>query len=126
MGEVNRDIAYRTITAMLDNPDECGIYRTTECYDKLEAILDSKDAEIERLKKRVQLQEAEVRDFISANQGFVEQAEKHKAELHDADQVIRTLVRRIELLKEEVQRRHDEPPTLTEKEIEMGSSDMLD
>ena len=76
--------------------------------------------EIERLKKRVQLQEAEVRSFISANQGFVEQAEKHKAELHDADQVIRTLVRRIELLKEEVQRRHDEPPTLTEKEIEMS------
>ena len=116
MGEVNRDIAYRTITAMLDNPDECGIYRTTECYDKLEAILDSKDAEIERLKKRVQLQEAEVRDFISANQGFVEQAEKHKAELHDADEVIRTLADKVERLKQ-VNQRLRMPPTLTEKEI---------
>ena len=81
--------------------------------------------EIERLKKRVQLQEAEVRSFISANQGFVEQAEKHKAELHDADEVVRTLADKVERLKQ-VNQRLRMPPTLTEKEIEMGSSDMLD
>ncbi len=33
----HRQEIYEAISEMLDNPDECGIYPTTKCYDRLEA-----------------------------------------------------------------------------------------
>ncbi len=37
----HRQEIYKAISEMLDNPDECGIYPTTKCYDRLEAYCNS-------------------------------------------------------------------------------------
>lgn len=37
----DRKVICRIISEMLDNPDDCGIYPTTKCYDSLEQYINS-------------------------------------------------------------------------------------
>jgi len=41
----NRTYICAIISEMLDNPGECEIYKTTECYDRLELLLTQAHAE---------------------------------------------------------------------------------
>lgn len=49
----DRKIICDIISEMLDNPDKCGIYPTTRCYDKLEQYI--KDIREKKVGKKIEV-----------------------------------------------------------------------
>lgn len=51
----HRQEVYEAISEMLDNPDECGIYPTTKCYDRLEVYCNALSTEVTNLRAVLQV-----------------------------------------------------------------------
>lgn len=90
MSKKDRTFIYKTISKMLDNPDEHGIHPTTEAYDALEHYMDGIrvcEAHLDTISKhpsiafRVGVGDGSVKDAVIAVCGALECAEQRIAAL---------------------------------------------